>query len=79
MSEDVFIMGATGFLGSYVAAELLRRGRRVSALSRPKGREGCDLRLHRALWLWGIRNGDNHTAERLGIFNGQLWLQKMAG
>src|ERR1019366_2589784 len=33
--HDVFLTGATGFMGSRLSAELLRRGHRVRALVRP--------------------------------------------
>ena len=39
--REVFITGATGFMGSRLAAELLRRGHRVRALARP----GSEARL----------------------------------
>lgn len=34
-SKQIFITGATGFIGSALTAELLRRGHQVSALTRP--------------------------------------------
>jgi uncharacterized protein YbjT (DUF2867 family) len=43
----VFLTGATGFLGSSLAAELLRRGHRVRALVRPGSEsrvpQGCEM------------------------------------
>lgn len=72
MSKNIFITGATGFLGSYVAAELLRRGHSLYILSRPKGNEGCDERLHRALRLWARCNQDNRSADSLRIFDGDI-------
>lgn len=39
--RDVFLTGGTGFIGSSLAAELLRRGHRVRALARP----GSEARL----------------------------------
>ena len=45
--HDVFITGATGFLGSSLAAELVRRGHRVRALVRPGSESrvmrGCEI------------------------------------
>ncbi len=40
-SKQIFITGATGFIGSALTAELLRRGHQVSALTRP----GSDSKL----------------------------------
>jgi nucleoside-diphosphate-sugar epimerase len=33
----IFISGATGFIGSHIAAELIREGHRIIGLARPKG------------------------------------------
>ena len=45
--RQIFLTGATGFLGSSLAAELLRRGHNVRALVRPGSRSrvptGCDI------------------------------------
>jgi uncharacterized protein YbjT (DUF2867 family) len=45
--HDVFLTGATGFLGSSLAAELVRRGHRVRALVRPGSEsrvaQGCEI------------------------------------
>ena len=47
VQHDVFLTGATGFLGSSLAAELLRRGHRVRALVRPGSEsrvtQGCEI------------------------------------
>jgi len=46
-SNNVFLTGGTGFIGSALAAELLRRGHRVRALTRPgsesKLPSGCEI------------------------------------
>ena len=46
-SHEVFITGATGYMGSALAVELLQRGHRVRALVRPgsesKAPKGCEL------------------------------------
>src|SRR5512142_949338 len=72
MSKNIFIRGATGFLGSYIAVELLRRGHSLNALSRPKGNDGYDERLRRALRIWQIGDSDNSIQDRLRIFNGDI-------
>jgi uncharacterized protein YbjT (DUF2867 family) len=50
-AKQIFITGATGFIGSALTAELLRRGHYVSALTRPgsenklpRGMQGCTRR-----------------------------------
>lgn len=51
--RDVFLTGATGFMGSRLLAELLRRGHRVRALARPGSESklpaGCEAVLGDAL------------------------------
>jgi uncharacterized protein YbjT (DUF2867 family) len=51
--RDVFLTGATGFMGSRLSAELLRRGHRVRALVRPGSESklpaGCEAVLGDAL------------------------------
>src|SRR5271169_4884991 len=46
-AREVFLTGATGFMGSRLAVELLRRGHRVRALARPgsesKVPSGCEV------------------------------------
>lgn len=45
--QEIFLTGASGFLGSSLAAELLRRGHRVRALVRPGSEsrvpQGCEI------------------------------------
>ena len=53
--REIFLTGATGFLGSSLAAELLRRGHRVRALVRP----GSESRVPA-----GMRNRSRRRAAR---------------
>ncbi len=55
-SREVFLTGGTGFMGSRLAAELLRRGHRVRALARP----GSESRLPAGC---EVVNGDALRAE----------------
>jgi uncharacterized protein YbjT (DUF2867 family) len=59
-SKQIFITGATGFIGSALTAELLRRGHHVSALTRPgsenKLPNGCRVVHGDAL------NGSSYTS-----------------
>jgi uncharacterized protein YbjT (DUF2867 family) len=47
LPRDVFLTGSTGFMGSRLAAELVRRGHRVRALARPGSESrvppGCEI------------------------------------
>lgn len=47
IQREVFLTGATGYMGSALASELLRRGHRVRALVRPgsesKAATGCEI------------------------------------
>jgi uncharacterized protein YbjT (DUF2867 family) len=53
LQREVFLAGATGYMGTALARELLRRGHRVRVLVRPgsetKAPQGCELVLGDAL------------------------------
>jgi nucleoside-diphosphate-sugar epimerase len=55
------LTGATGFLGSHIMAELLKKGERVVVVGRPAGRESLAERIQRLLKWFGIE----HLGERL--------------
>ena len=48
--QEIFLTGATGFLGSSLAAELLRRGHRVRALVRPGSESRVPAGLRNCPW-----------------------------
>lgn len=58
--EPLFLTGATGFLGGYLMAELLARGRRVVVLGRSRDGVALEARLGRLLRWFGI-------ADRAGL------------
>lgn len=72
MRKNIFITGATGFLGSYVATELLRNGHSLYCLSRSKDKEGYDERLYKSLRFWQRSNEDSSPTDRLRIFSGDI-------
>jgi nucleoside-diphosphate-sugar epimerase len=53
-SVRFLLTGATGFLGSHIAAELLKRGFRVAALARPANGLGAEARMARLLDWHGV-------------------------
>lgn len=60
---QVFLTGATGFIGSHVARRLVREGHRVTALLRP----GCDTRrIDDLLPSLQVLEGDLFASEGLG-------------
>jgi nucleoside-diphosphate-sugar epimerase len=65
----VLLTGGTGFIGSHVAMELLRKGCRVLALARPQGRLSGEQRVHRLLGWFGVAAGD---CPRLRVIEGHL-------
>lgn len=53
-SVRFFLTGGTGFLGSHIAAELLRRGFRVTLLARPGARDSAADRVGELLDWFGL-------------------------
>lgn len=49
MNKNVFLTGATGFLGSFLVKELLDKGHRIFALARGKGDKSAQDRIYDAL------------------------------
>jgi len=64
-----FLTGGTGFLGSHIAAELLRRGRSVSLLARSNGHGAAADRVRELLDWFGLT-----ASERRGlrVFEGDI-------
>jgi nucleoside-diphosphate-sugar epimerase len=56
-SGRIMLTGGTGFLGSHLAAELLRSGNRIFLLARPLNRQRADERVARLLDWFGIEPG----------------------
>lgn len=68
--ESVFLVtGGTGFLGSHLAVELLRRGQRVVLLVRRNGKVPAGERVRPLLRWFGLES--NHTG-RLHVLEGHL-------
>jgi nucleoside-diphosphate-sugar epimerase len=57
-SARFFLTGGTGFLGSHIAVELLRRGFRVTLLARSSGARGAEDRVRGLLDWFGLSEGD---------------------
>ncbi|MFI6478099.1 amino acid adenylation domain-containing protein [Nonomuraea sp. NPDC050663] len=67
----VLLTGATGFLGSFLLAELLRQGAgHVYCLVRPTGTQDPAARLRQAMTGRGLR--DPATSERITVLPGDL-------
>jgi thioester reductase-like protein len=70
---SVFLTGATGYLGSYAAAELLRQGERLHLLVRAKSEKDAEERLWGALQLhFGPGEFRDHLRTRVAIVRGDL-------
>jgi thioester reductase-like protein len=68
-----FLTGATGYLGSYVAADLLRGGERLNLLVRAHGVREAERRLWRSLQLhFDFAEFERHLRERIAPFAGDL-------
>jgi nucleoside-diphosphate-sugar epimerase len=53
-NSPILITGATGFLGGFLAAELIKRGRRTVLIVRPKGKETASQRVESLLRFFSI-------------------------
>jgi nucleoside-diphosphate-sugar epimerase len=68
-SARFFVTGGTGFLGSHIAVELLRRGFRVSLLARPDKERRAEDRVQELLDWFGHPAGDRRG---LRVVEGQI-------
>ncbi|HYA48904.1 MAG TPA: SDR family oxidoreductase, partial [Burkholderiales bacterium] len=64
-----FLTGGTGFLGSHIAVELLKRGFAVSLLARPGSRGSAADRVSELLDWFGL---DNPARRRLTVVEGDI-------
>ena len=68
-----FLTGATGYVGSYVAADLLRSGERVNLLVRAHSLREAERRLWKSLQLhFEFPEFRDHLQERVTLFAGDL-------
>jgi nucleoside-diphosphate-sugar epimerase len=68
-SSRILITGATGFLGSHLAVELLRKGYEVLILARPMKNVEAGERINRLLDWFGV---DRRRLGRLHVIEGHL-------
>lgn len=73
-STSVFLTGGTGFLGSHLAAELLRRGNKVMILVRPSNGTNPSKRIKKLMDWHGV---DDDLRHRLHIVKGDILLPGM--
>jgi len=57
--STILLTGGTGFLGSHLAVELLRRGHFVILLCRPKNGLSAEQRMHQLFDWFDLPTGDN--------------------
>ena len=67
-SSGILVTGVTGFLGSHLMAELLKKGYPVIALCRPKGDLGAAERMGRLLKWFGIGVEETRRLEVVEAF-----------
>ncbi len=65
--NTIFFTGGTGFLGSHIGVELLRRGYRIVFLCRPKNGLGVQERMRRIFRWFGFA-----PADRFQVFEGHV-------
>ena len=66
------LTGATGYLGSYLAAGLLERGQHLNLLVRAESRHAAEHRLWRALQLHMDFRAFDSYRQQITIFRGDL-------
>ncbi len=68
--ETTFLVtGATGFLGSHIAVELLRRGYKIALLCRPQADASAETRVDRLLSWFGV---ESHHRPRVQVVQGYV-------
>jgi thioester reductase-like protein len=69
----IFLTGATGYLGAYVAAELLREGETLNLLVRAQSPRDAERRLWRALQFHAeFADFERCLRERVHVFEGDI-------
>lgn len=65
--KNIFLTGITGFLGSFLAVELLKKGHKIYALARGKGNKSAKERVYDALKFafyedeWDVESGSKNV------------------
>jgi len=62
-ASTILLTGGTGFVGSHIAVELLRRGYRIILLARPAGQQGARARMDRLFRWLGLEPGKDEQFE----------------
>jgi L-aminoadipate-semialdehyde dehydrogenase len=70
--ENIFLTGATGFLGSYLLKILLVNGHKVYALARSKKNTSGENRVLNLLKFWDLDIKDEVVRKNLEIVNGDI-------
>ncbi|OGV61964.1 MAG: hypothetical protein A3K18_06465 [Lentisphaerae bacterium RIFOXYA12_64_32] len=72
MQKRILITGATGFLGSYIARELLLQGHIVYALARTRGQVSARDRVLDAMQFWDVGEDGTLSTDRLTVLEGDV-------